>query len=100
MLTSEARTRSQICTLAHDRQQQQAVCLDRAADTVEELLNLFDDLYGICAYGTILNCEPDPIGFENYDGLVRNGMHNGHIVAEVALSAEGPQPVCCPARAQ
>lgn len=67
--------------------------MSRAADTLAERLNLFNEVCGSCQYGTFPNREPDPIGFEKYDGQVRNCMHNAYIVAAVALSAEGLQKV-------
>jgi len=60
-----------------------------AKDSVAELLHLHDEAFVNKAYEVILGRTPDSGGFSNYLAQVRNGVHRGHIIAELALSEEG-----------
>lgn len=57
--------------------------------TLEQLIQLHDEVFVIRAYEAVLGRPPDPGGQANYLAQVRAGVHKAHIVAELALSPEG-----------
>ena len=62
---------------------------DDPADNVARLLDFHDETFIIKAYEVILGRSPDAGGLANYLTQVRNGVHRGQIIAEIAQSEEG-----------
>jgi glycosyltransferase involved in cell wall biosynthesis len=60
-----------------------------AANSIEELLSLYDEAFVRCAYATVLGRDPDPGGFKHYLSRIRSGESRHAILAEIRLSPEG-----------
>ena len=56
---------------------------------VLQLMGLYDEEFIENAYQAILDRTPDESGLANYLPKVRSGVHRGHIILELAESAEG-----------
>ena len=61
----------------------------RPAETVEDLLALYDERFLWCAYKTLLGRTPDETALRTYLPLLRNGEDRQAIMQDLAASEEG-----------
>jgi hypothetical protein len=61
----------------------------RRAQTVDELLTLYDEAFVRSAYRTLLDRDADPSGLQHYLSQLRLGIAKQRIIAQIALSPEG-----------
>ena len=60
-----------------------------AAQSLDELLSLYDESFVRCAYLTLLLREVDPNGLTNYANQLRRGAAKAQLIAELFDSEEG-----------
>ena len=60
-----------------------------AAQSLDELLSLYDESFVRCAYLTLLRREVDPSGLTNYASQLRRGAAKAQLIAELFDSEEG-----------
>jgi hypothetical protein len=63
--------------------------LQSSTNSLEEILELYDEAFVKAAYRSILGRAPDAGGLENYLSQVRAGVNKAQILRELAYSPEG-----------